>query len=155
MSSTDAIAERQQWMAVLALAEVSELSAAWEAWEEKPQVERIRGPESGIVMVRGRIGSGGDRFNLGEATVVRASVRLSGGPLNEDAFGHSYVLGSNPDHAWYSAVFDGMLATTQLREKVQQAVIRPLQHAHERREAAALADAQSTKVDFLTFAREN
>ncbi len=37
MSSTDAIAERQQWMAVLALAEVSELSAAWEAWEEKPQ----------------------------------------------------------------------------------------------------------------------
>ena len=41
------------------------------------EAELLRGPETGLVMVRGRIGGGGAPFNLGEATVTRATVRLA------------------------------------------------------------------------------
>ena len=38
-----------------------------------------RGPETGLVTFRGRIGGGGAPFNLGEATVTRATIRLGTG----------------------------------------------------------------------------
>ena len=44
-----------------------------------PAHENLREPENGLVMVRGRIGGDGAPFNLGEATVSRAAVRLSTG----------------------------------------------------------------------------
>ena len=40
------------------------------------EAEALRGPETGLVTVRGRIGGGGAPFNTGEATVTRATVRL-------------------------------------------------------------------------------
>lgn len=44
---------------LLARAERSELSAAWNALPQKPAAHPVRGPETGLVMVRGRIGGGG------------------------------------------------------------------------------------------------
>ena len=46
-----------------------------------PDYENLREPENGLVMVRGRIGGDGAPFNLGEATVSRAAVRLSTGEV--------------------------------------------------------------------------
>ena len=37
--------------------------------------EALRAPETGLVLVRARIGGDGDRFNVGEATVTRCAVR--------------------------------------------------------------------------------
>ncbi len=51
-------------------------------------------------MRRGRIG-GGAPFNLGEACVARASVRLASGEV-----GHAMVLGRDTDHARLAAFFD-------------------------------------------------
>ncbi len=42
-----------------------------------PDHEDLREPENGLVMLRGRIGGDGAPFNLGEATVSRAAVRLA------------------------------------------------------------------------------
>ncbi|WP_198418602.1 phosphonate C-P lyase system protein PhnG [Cryobacterium frigoriphilum] len=63
---------------MLAGATHADLAALWATWAEPPEVSYLRGPEAGLVMVQGRIGGTGDRFNLGEATVTRATVMLRG-----------------------------------------------------------------------------
>lgn len=95
-------AARQASMAVLARASGEELHAFWQAWSNKPEFEVLRGPETGLVMLRGRIGGGGASFNVGEATVTRATVRLSDGSV-----GHSYALGRDQEKAWLAA-FDAL-----------------------------------------------
>ncbi len=75
------VAVRQRAARALAGAGTARLAELWAAWPEPPRVEYLRGPEAGHVMVQGRIGGAGDRFNLGEATVVRATALLRGGRL--------------------------------------------------------------------------
>lgn len=154
-TAQDGVSRRRDWMRVLALAEPVELEAAWEALIPKPDVEEIRGPEAGMVMVRGRTDATGRAFNLGEATVSRATVRLSGGPLAADVVGSSYVLGTDLRRAWLAAIFDGLLLDDEQREPVLTSVIGPLRRLQSERDAAARADAGSTRVDFFTVAREH
>jgi alpha-D-ribose 1-methylphosphonate 5-triphosphate synthase subunit PhnG len=148
-------AVRQRWMRTLATAGPDTLEMAWECWEPKPAVQAIRGPEAGLVMVRGRIGGTGARFNLGEATVTRATVRLHGELLATDTVGTSYVLGTDLEHARLAAIFDALLADPELRERVLAEVITPLEQAQAERDRLRHAEARSTLVDFFTVAREH
>ncbi|MCJ9725538.1 phosphonate C-P lyase system protein PhnG, partial [Agrobacterium sp. SHOUNA12C] len=43
--------ERKRTADLLARAERDELDAAWEALSEKPAIQPVRGPETGLVMV--------------------------------------------------------------------------------------------------------
>jgi alpha-D-ribose 1-methylphosphonate 5-triphosphate synthase subunit PhnG len=149
------IAARQRWMRTLALADRGALDAAWQNWALKPAIQAIRGPEAGLVMMRARIDGGGARFNLGEATVTRATVRLHGDPLAADAVGTAYVLGTDLEHARLAAVFDGLLADAGQRERVLADVIAPLERAQAERDGLRLAEARSTLVDFFTVSREH
>ena len=149
------VAARQTWMRTLALAHTVDLVAAWQDWQPKPEVYKVRGPETGLVMVRGRIDAGGARFNLGEATVARATVRLHGAALRVDVLGCSYVLGTDLEHARLAAVFDGLLADPDLRDRVQADVVAPLEYAQAERDGRRRSDARSTRVDFFTVAREH
>ena len=79
---------RQEAMAVLSHAAPRRLAELWSAWADKPAFHKVRGPETGLVMVRARAGGGGNPFNLGEATVTRATIRLETGEV-----GHAYCLG--------------------------------------------------------------
>lgn len=142
-------------MRTLAMADPAALDAAWQGWAPKPAVQAIRGPEAGLVMVRARADSGGARFNLGEATVVRATVRLHGEPLADDSVGTSYVLGTDLEHARLAAIFDGLLADAAQRERVLAEVITPLEQAQTERDRERLAEARSTLVDFFTISREH
>ena len=110
-------AERQRVMAALAAAPTRALAQIWDAWADKPQTQRVRGPETGLVMVRGRTGGGGSPFNLGEATVTRATVRLSTGEI-----GHSYALGRDGEKAVVAATLDA-LWQTGARQRVMDAVV--------------------------------
>ena len=150
-----AIAARQRWMRTLATANPDDLDAAWRGWEPKPAVQPIRGPESGLVMVRARIDGGGARFNLGEATVTRATVRLHGEPLAAEAVGTSYVLGTDLEHARLAAIFDGLLCDAAHQDRVLAEVIAPLELARAERDAERNAEARSTVVDFFTVSREH
>ena len=47
------LAARRRWMSVLALASSEDLEARWAALAEPPRFQRLRGPEVGLVMVRG------------------------------------------------------------------------------------------------------
>lgn len=137
------------------MADPAALGASWRGWAPKPAVQAIRGPEAGLVMVRARADGGGARFNLGEATVVRATVRLHGEPLADDSVGTSYVLGTDLEHAWLAAIFDGLLADAGQRERVLAEVITPLEQAQAERDRERLAEARSTLVDFFTVSREH
>lgn len=151
----DEVTVRQRWMRALAMADPAALDAAWQDWTPKPTVQAIRGPEAGLVMVRARSDGGGARFNLGEATVTRATMRLHGAPLTADAVGTSYVLGTDLEHARLAAIFDGLLTDAGQRERVLAEVIRPLEEALASRDGIRLAEARSTLVDFFTVAREH
>ena len=70
---------RQGWMAALALAPEARLREAWESLPEQPRYKIVRGPETGLVMVRARAGNSGQRFNLGEMTVTRCTVNVDDG----------------------------------------------------------------------------
>ena len=149
------VAVRQRWMRALATADPETLDAVWQGWEPKPAVEAIRGPEAGLVMVRARIDGGGPRFNLGEATVTRATVRLHGEPLTADGVGTSYVLGTDLEHARLAAIFDGLLADLGQRQRVLDEVIRPLERVQAERDEVSRAEARSTHVEFFSVAREH
>src|SRR5512139_3658243 len=66
---------RPQWMRLLALAEWTDLEARSRDLAGQPH-DVLRAPETGLVMLRGRMGATGAAFNLGEATVTRCAVRL-------------------------------------------------------------------------------
>ena len=63
----------------------------------------MRGPEIGLVMLRGRMGATGNAFNVGETTVTRCTVRLASGTE-----GHAYVQGRNGEHAKRAALCDAL-----------------------------------------------
>lgn len=140
---------------VLAGASTAELAEHWQRWPNPPEVEYLRGPEPGLVMVQGRIGGSGDRFNLGEATVVRATALLHGGALAAEAVGTAYVLGSDPEHAGLAAVFQALLTDPGQRDAVLEQVIEPLENRLAREDATSVAQARATTVNFFTVAREN
>ena len=67
---------RKAAMAVLAHSATADIAGRLGAMA-LPVHEDLRQPENGLVMVRGRVGGDGAPFNLGEATVSRAAVRIS------------------------------------------------------------------------------
>jgi alpha-D-ribose 1-methylphosphonate 5-triphosphate synthase subunit PhnG len=142
----DGIARRRAAMAVLARAPAQAIADRL-ATLSPPDFERLRPGEPGLVMVRGRIGGDGAPFNLGEATVARAAVRLPGGPT-----GFGYVLGRDTAKAELIALVDAMLQTDQAAA-VEQALIAPLRDAVAAATQRRAAETAATRVDFFTMVR--
>jgi alpha-D-ribose 1-methylphosphonate 5-triphosphate synthase subunit PhnG len=139
-------AARRHWMAVLARASAEELAALLDRHAEVPRYTRLRGPEAGLVMVRGRTGGGGAPFNLGEMTVTRCTVRTESGQV-----GHAYVSGRDARQAELAAVFDAMLQDPLQAFAVQTNVIAPLAEAQKARRTSIAAQAAATKVQFFAM----
>lgn len=135
-------------MGVLARADEASLCALLEAFEDLPAYERLRGPESGLVMVRGRAGGSGQPFNLGEMTVTRCSVRTATGDI-----GHAYVQGRRPDHAERAAFVDALLQQSERNPVLTARVVVPLERLEAERREARLAESAATRVDFFTMVR--
>jgi alpha-D-ribose 1-methylphosphonate 5-triphosphate synthase subunit PhnG len=99
-------------------------------------------------MLRGRIGGTGSPFNIGEASVARAAVRLATGET-----GFSYVLGRDLKKARLAAVCDALWQASDTREDVERHVLVPLRAARDRRRRTERARTAATKVDFFTLVR--
>jgi alpha-D-ribose 1-methylphosphonate 5-triphosphate synthase subunit PhnG len=140
-------AQRKAVMAVLAHSEAAEISARLFAIE-LPDHENLREPENGLVMVRGRIGGDGAAFNLGEATVSRAAVRLSTGQI-----GFGYTLGRDGAKARMIALCDALVQSDQFADLVEAKVIAPLRAAISATRNRKSAEAAATRVDFYTLVR--
>src|SRR5246127_2090031 len=113
-------AQRKAAMTVLAHSDAAEIGGYLETIA-LPAYENLREPENGLVMVRGRIGGDGAPFNLGEATVSRAAVRL---PSGEVGFG--YTLGRDREKARMIALCDALVQSPEFEAEVQVKVIAPL-----------------------------
>jgi alpha-D-ribose 1-methylphosphonate 5-triphosphate synthase subunit PhnG len=113
-----------------------------------PAHENLREPENGLVMVRSRIGGDGAAFNLGEATVSRAAVRLSTGEV-----GFGYTLGRDGRKAEMIALCDAMVQSAEFAEIVEAKVVAPLRAAVIAERNRKAAEAAATRVDFYTLVR--
>ena len=140
-------AQRKAAMAVLAQSDTAAIAACLESIA-LPAHEDLREPENGLVMVRGRIGGDGAPFNLGEATVSRAAVRLSSGEV-----GFGYTLGRDRRKAEMIALCDALVQSEQFAGLVEAKVIAPLRAAISAKRSRKSAEAAATRVDFYTLVR--
>jgi alpha-D-ribose 1-methylphosphonate 5-triphosphate synthase subunit PhnG len=134
-------------MAVLARAPAEAIRAALDALAPPPAWTRLRGPEIGMTMVRGRMGGDGAAFNLGEMTVVRASIRLADGTV-----GHAFRAGRDREAAELAAVCDALLQDPA-HAALQGALIVPQRAAQQQARADIAARAAATRVDFFGMVR--
>ncbi|WP_110650518.1 phosphonate C-P lyase system protein PhnG [Salinicola peritrichatus] len=133
---------------LLALSTRERIEACWSTLGELPRHRCVRGPETGMAMLRGRMGGTGRAFHLGEMTLTRASVALDDGTL-----GHGWVRGRDHRHAELIALCDALAQHTEWQPRLERDVLAPLAEeltARQRRDAATAA---ATRVDFFTLVR--
>jgi alpha-D-ribose 1-methylphosphonate 5-triphosphate synthase subunit PhnG len=140
-------ARRQAAMAVLAHSDAAEIAGHLGAIAV-PAHETLREPENGLVMVRGRIGGDGAPFNLGEATVSRAAVRLASGEV-----GFGYTLGRDRDKARMIALCDALIQTADHAGIVEASVLAPLRARIIAQRNRSAQETAATRVDFYTLVR--
>ncbi len=143
-------ASRKRWIGILAKAELKDLQQHWQALElpAAPEYQFIRKPETGLTMLRGRIGGSGQPFNMGEMTVTRCALRLASGTL-----GLSYIAGRSKEHAITAALADALLQEAGTAELLESTLITPLAAIQQAAQAERMREASSTKVDFFTMVR--
>jgi len=142
------VEQRRHWIGVLARADlaflekaVSELFPPAHTW--------LRRPETGLTMVRARIGGTGDKFNLGEATVTRCALRLATGET-----GVAYIQGRSHRKVELAAVADALLQSPARHAAAYAALVEPVERELAARAARMQRQAQATRVEFFTVARE-
>lgn len=141
------VAQRQALMRICSQASEAELERALGAFDPIA-VEDVRSPETGLVMLRGRIGGDGAPFNVGEATVTRAVIRLGDGTL-----GYSYLLGRSPMRARLAAIVDALGQDAARRAVLETALIAPVRTRREAECEQENEEAAATRVNFFTLAR--
>lgn len=138
---------RQHWLGVLARAARDEILRHLRQAPDLPEFTRLRGPEAGMAMVRGRMGGGGAPFNLGEMTMARCSIQDTAGRI-----GHGYAAGRDLAQVELIARLDAVMQDAALFTPYQRAVIEPLAAAQAAQRAAVEAKAAATEVKFFTLA---
>jgi alpha-D-ribose 1-methylphosphonate 5-triphosphate synthase subunit PhnG len=153
MTDTDWRARRADWLRVLARAAPDELARRAAPVLADYRFETLRAPETGLTMVRARIGNRGDRFNLGEATLTRCAVRhraADGGVT----VGVGHVLGRDESHALHIAQLDALLQREALHALLMREVVEPLRAERLRRDRDERARTEASRVRFLALQPE-
>jgi alpha-D-ribose 1-methylphosphonate 5-triphosphate synthase subunit PhnG len=135
-------------MGVLARADRAALEQALDALDPPATWTRLRAPETGMVMVRGRAGGDGAPFNLGEMTVTRCAVRLACGTV-----GHAYVAGRDQRKAELAAALDALLQTDAHGPPLRAGLIAAEASRQQAAREDALRRAAVTRVDFFSMVR--
>lgn len=147
MQSKEPMARRQGHFATLARAGLAEVEAVLAEAPAIPNFNVLKRPETGTIMVEGRAGGAGRRFNLGEATMTRCAIRLDDGTL-----GFSYALGRDTAKAQKAAVLDALLQKEGPDGPLHRAMLR-LDERQKQARAQASRKAAATKVEFFTMVR--
>jgi alpha-D-ribose 1-methylphosphonate 5-triphosphate synthase subunit PhnG len=139
---------RQRWMGILARASAVEIAKLLSGLGDLPDYHIIKRPETGTLMVEGRAGGAGQRFNVGEATMTRCVIRLTDGRM-----GFSYALGRDRVKAEHSAVIDALLQSENSTSEMLQSGIDALERSQAEARDLASRKAAATKVNFFTLVR--
>jgi alpha-D-ribose 1-methylphosphonate 5-triphosphate synthase subunit PhnG len=135
-------------MAVLVQAHAEEIEQALRSVMHPIDYVELRAPETGLVMLRGRIGGDGAAFNLGEATVTRAAVQIASGEV-----GIAYILGRDRRKARLNAICDALWQSKRYRDAVEQRVLAPIRTRIDVERDRQRAKTAATRVDFFTLVR--
>ena len=146
LSTHSAQSRRQHWMSVLARAPFADLARLTEGIV-LPEVDIIKPAEIGTLMVEGRAGGGGRRFNAGEATLTRCIVR------DGDVLGYAYALGRDKGKALLCARLDALLQHEIRNAEIMAQVVTPLAQAQSAATDLGSRRAAATKVEFFTMVR--
>jgi len=141
-------AARRDRMAVLARCSTTRLNALWATLGLQPVHTPLRGPEAGLVMLRGRVGGTGEPFNVGEATVTRASIKLEDGSV-----GHAMALGRDPTKARLSAIIDALCRNAATAARIDAELIAPMRRELDAADETRRLETAATRVDFFTMVR--
>ena len=141
------IEKRKSWMSLLATSNKNDLLNLWEQKKINIRYEWLRTPEIGSIMAQGRMGVTGDKFNIGEVTITRCSIKLNCGTI-----GHSYVQGRSKKKAEISALCDALMQT-EMSNEINKSIIIPLEKIKKNNKDKILSKAEATKVDFFTLVR--
>jgi alpha-D-ribose 1-methylphosphonate 5-triphosphate synthase subunit PhnG len=148
LTEEDAALQRRELMGLLARASRGQIAEGLTRLDAPMDFEDLRAPEVGLVMLRGRIAGSGAPFNLGEATVVRAAVRLPTGQT-----GFSYVLGRDSEKARLAALVDAIWTDDAWRGAVEEKLLAPLRAHFAEKDQQQARRTAATKVDFFTMTR--
>lgn len=144
---------RADWLRTLAQAPAAALQAAAAPHLAGHGFEPLREAEEGLVMLRGRIGNTGDRFNLGEATLARCVLRHTG-PDGRVWLGVGHVLGRDTAHAQCVAQLDALLQRPDLQAGLLADLVAPLAAQQEEARRQQRAETEATRVRFFTLQPE-
>lgn len=145
-ASNHADPARRRWMSVVARADAARLAALLDACGGPPGHTILRGPEGGLVMVRGRAGGSGAAFNLGEMSVTRCTIRTDSGMI-----GHAYVAGRDARRAELAAIVDAMMQDPDRAGEIETQVIVPLETEQQAVRDLRAAKAAATRVNFFAL----
>lgn len=148
-----ALVARKAWMALLARAP-EDLLEQHLAGYCLGNLEWLRPAETGLMMVQGRAGGTGSRFNLGEVSLTRCVLKPDAQLTQCQQVGVAYVMGNSHRHAQLAAVADALLQEPALHDHWDQVLLRPLSQLLSEQKQESNAQAQATKVEFFTVARE-
>ena len=140
-------------MAALALADEATLEAEAARLFDSVSYTFLRRPEAGLVMVEGRAGNSGRRFNVGEMLVTRCVVRLEEQKSGAATEGYAFIQGNRPRHAELAAVFDALLQRGDRAESLERSLIEPLIARRDKELRNRAEETAATRVDFFTLVR--
>ena len=147
-NNSDTVAERQRRMSILARASYQDVLTLWNKNPIELEYSIIREPEIGMVQIRGKMGNVGDKFNVGDATMTRASVLLETGEI-----GHCYMLGRNVKQALLASRIDAVMQIEKYKDMLNIQIINPLENIYKTTKQKQKKEAQTSKVDFFTLER--
>lgn len=142
------IADRRIALGLLARSPAALLAERVSRIDNPPAFTWLRKPETGTLMLRGRVGGDGELFNLGEATLTRCTLRTEDG-----AIGVGTVLGRDTAKAERVALCDALLQRPETASRVLSEVIGPLAEAEYERHGREAAEVAKSRVDFFTLVR--
>jgi alpha-D-ribose 1-methylphosphonate 5-triphosphate synthase subunit PhnG len=138
--------KRRAMMGLLARTAPDRLATRFATLGPEPEYVWLRPPETGTVMLRGRIGGTGALFNIGEMTVTRCVLQVGSGQI-----GHAHVQGRDKAHARRAALVDALWQGDP--QAIETAILGPLRVQAEKDRRATAERAAATRVDFFTLVR--
>ncbi len=148
VESSSQIEARRKAMACFARATRDELQVPLDRRWPGLAVVDLKPVETGLVMLRGRMGGEGAAFNLGEATVSRAVVQLVDGKR-----GYGHVLGRDRGRARLAAVADALWQQDEAQALIEADIVAPVAARLAAERAQTRSRSAATKVDFFTLVR--
>ena len=140
--------ERIALMRICAYARDSELERAVDEFGAGLEIDEIRAPQTGLVMLKGRIGGTGSAFNAGEATVTRAVISIRG-----SATGYSWMLGRSAKRARLAAIVDALGQNSANMTTLNRVLVEPVSRRLAQAAALSAEQVAATRVDFFTLVR--